>query len=135
MAFVGGCSADTPDTSDGDDTSIESEAISGSVAEWSVNVARASAPAGEVTFEITNDGTTLHEFLVVRTDVALGSIPLEGDRFSEDDDSLSVVNEIPEFAVGTTESLTVELEAGKYQLVCNIPGHYENGMHAAFMVT
>jgi uncharacterized cupredoxin-like copper-binding protein len=31
--------------------------------------------------------------------------------------------------------LALDLEAGPYVLICNVPGHYESGMHAAFEVT
>lgn len=144
-AFVGfiagsvaliGCSDDSPDTgSDGTTTEAAGTEISGSVKEWSVEVDEATAPAGDVTFSVTNDGTTLHEFLVVRTDAPDGSIPLDGDAFSENNDSLEVVDEISEFPADTTETLTVNLEPGNYQLVCNLPGHYANGMHTSFTVT
>jgi len=33
-----------------------------------------------------------------------------------------------------TVTFTVDLEAGTYQLVCNLPGHYEAGMHTVFTV-
>ena len=65
----------------------------------------------------------------------LGQIPLEGDRFSEENPKLNVVDEIPEFEVGTIHELTLVLEPGAYQLLCNIPNHYRSGMHAAFTVT
>lgn len=108
--------------------------IEGSVAEWHVRIDNDEALAGEVTFRITNMGTIPHEFLVVKTDALPGLIALSGDRFSEEDESLLVVDEIPEFPVGTTEDLTVTLEPGSYQVVCNIAGHYQKGMYAAFTV-
>lgn len=116
-------------------TEPASGGITGSVKEWSVQVDSPSSPPGEVTFTVTNDGTVDHEFLVVRTDAPDGSIPLDGQQFSEDDRSLTVVDEIPPFAPGSTETLTVTLEPGTYQLVCNLPGHYASGMHTPFGVT
>lgn len=134
LIAVGGCGDDADDTGHTDTTDAD-EVVTGSVSEWAVDVDRDEVPAGAVTFTITNDGTVEHEFLVVRTDVPDGSIPVEESGFSEEDESLVVVNEIPEFAVGTTESLTLDLDAGAYQLVCNLPGHYESGMHTSFMVS
>ena len=90
--------------------------------------------AGEVTFSVTNDGKVGHEFLVVKTEIAPGEIPLDGDHFAEPTDGIEVIDEIGEFAVGTTETLTLNLEAGKYPIVCNLPDHYKNGMHIAFEV-
>lgn len=120
------------------DTTVEEagrpSSVTGEVKEWEVIVDKDSVPAGEVTFTITNVGTINHEFLVVRTVLADGEIPVEGDHFSENLDSISVIDEIGEFASGTSEALTVTLEPGEYQLVCNIPAHYQAGMHTAFVV-
>ena len=109
--------------------------ISGSVSEWKVDVNAMKANAGDVNFTIENKGTIDHEFLVVKTDYEPGKIPLgENNRFDEEDKGLSVVDEIPEWAAGTTGTLKVKLEPGKYQLLCNIAGHYKNGMWKAFEV-
>ena len=120
------------------DTTVEEasgpSSVTGEVKEWDVIIDKDLVPAGEVTFTITNNGTIKHEFLVVKTDLAVGEIPVEGDHFSENLDSISVIDEIGEFATGTTEALTVTLEPGNYQLVCNIPAHYQAGMHTGFTV-
>ena len=96
----------------------------------------ARAIAGDVTFAITNFGTMKHEFLVVKTDFEPGKIPLTSEsRFDEEADGLEVIDEIPEFEVKTTGLLTVKLDPGKYQLLCNIAGHYKAGMYHTFVVT
>ena len=94
----------------------------------------ASAPAGDLTFRIKNSGSIDHEFLVVKTALADGAIPVEGGLFAEDQEGIQVVDEIPQFAAGRTEELTVTLDPGQYQLVCNLPGHYQAGMHTTFIV-
>ena len=132
LIFSYGCGEDNNDTAGGSDSD---GAVTGVVTEWEVNVDQQKAPAGEVVFTVTNEGTIGHEFLVVKTDVADGDIELDGDHFSEENPSLLVIDEIGEYAKETTESLTVTLEPGNYQLVCNLPGHYENGMHTSFTVT
>lgn len=117
------------------DADAVSNEIKGSVAEWGVNVDAVKARAGEVTFTIENRGTIQHEFLVVRTTYEHGKIPLGADnRFDEEDKGLSVIDEIPEWAPGATGTLKVNLEPGKYELLCNIEGHYANGMHVPFDV-
>lgn len=108
--------------------------VGGNLKEWSVGLDASVANAGEVTFTVTNNGTIGHEFLVVKTDIALGKIPLDGDHFAEPTDGIEVIDEIGEFAKGTTETLILTLAPGEYQIVCNLPGHYENGMYAAFTV-
>ena len=133
LIFSFGCGADENDSGASSDS--DDGAVSGTVNEWEVKVDQQQAKAGEVVFTIANEGTIGHEFLVVQTDVADGEIELDGDHFSEENESLLVMDEIGEFAKKTTESLTLTLEPGNYQLVCNLPGHYENGMHTAFTVT
>lgn len=123
------CGADPSDAGGG-----TSNSVTGSVSEWSVTVNAGSEMAGEVTFTIANDGSIGHEFLVVKTDIEVGKIPLDGDHFPEPAEGLEVIDEIGEFPQGTTESLTLMLEPGKYQLVCNLPGHYAAGMHTGFEV-
>ena len=109
-------------------------AVNGVVKEWKVLVDRHTIHAGQVTFTVANEGTIGHEFLVVRTDSADGAIPIEGDGFSENNPSLLVIKEIGEFPIKTIQELTVTLEPGSYQLVCNLPSHYGKGMHTSFTV-
>ena len=124
-----GCGADS-----NDGTNATSNNITGTLHEWVVEVDATTAAAGDVTFTITNEGTIGHEFLVVKTDIAVGEIPLDGDHFAEPTDGIEVIDEIGEFAKGTTESLTMNLTPGTYQLVCNLPEHYEAGMYISFKV-
>ena len=127
------------DAASSDAPSVDQDAvsndISGSVAEWGVTVDAVKAKAGEVSFSIENRGTIDHEFLVVKTTYEHGKIPLGADnRFDEEDPGLTVVDEIPEWKPGTTGTLKVKLEPGTYELLCNIAGHYKNGMHAPLEV-
>jgi len=128
-ATVGACGGDANDSSD-----ATSNDIAGSVKEWAVAVDATTAKAGDVTFTITNEGTIGHEFLVVKTDIENGKIPLDGDHFAEPSEGLEVIDEIGEFPAGETNKLTVTLEPGNYQLVCNLPAHYGAGMHMTFKV-
>lgn len=117
------------------DADAVSNDIKGSVAEWGVNVDAVKARAGDVTFTVENRGTIQHEFLVVRTTYEHGKIPIgANNRFDEEDEGLSVIDEIPEWAPGSSGTLSVKLEPGRYELLCNIEGHYANGMHVPFEV-
>jgi len=129
VTALGACGSDPNDSADATNNDII-----GSVKEWVVDTNASTAKAGEVVFTITNDGTIGHEFLVVKTDIAPGNIPLDGDHFAEPTDGIEVIDEIGEFAKGTTETLTLSLDAGSYQLVCNLPDHYSAGMHMEFTV-
>jgi len=94
----------------------------------------ASAPAGEVTFEVTNSGDKDHEFVVVQTDLALEDLPFNEAEDEVNEDELTVVDEIENITPGETKTLTVTLDAGNYVLMCNLEGHYRKGMRSAFTV-
>jgi uncharacterized cupredoxin-like copper-binding protein len=99
-----------------------------------MNLDSATAPAGSVTFAITNTGTREHEFVIVKTDTAVADLPFDeaADEITEDAAGLVVVDEIEGIPAGATDSLTVDLEPGHYALVCNIEGHFRLGMRADF---
>lgn len=111
--------------------------------EWAVVPASASAPAGEITFEVTNDGPDdVHEFVVLRTDLDAADLPVdEAGAVTEAGEGIEVVDEIEDIPVGETQDLTVTLDAGNYILLCNIyeatedEAHYAIGMRTAFTVT
>ena len=109
--------------------------VTGSVQEWKIDVNSKSIASPDVLFSISNKGTMKHEFVVVKTVFADGKIPVTGDHFKEDQVGVDFVDEISQFAAGTTAELSTTLSAGTYQLVCNLPGHYQAGMHTAFTVT
>lgn len=126
------------------DTSIAGNVVEVTVKEWSVTAPQ-SAHSGDVTFVVTNKGTMPHELLVVRSDALPGQIPLTdsgdppvpvssgADKISEDG-SVGETGGDP-LVPGETRTFTVtNLEPGSYQLLCNIAGHYKNGMWSAFLV-
>ena len=41
--------------------------------EWEITLADTTLPAGEITFNITNDGDKTHEFVIRKTDTAADS--------------------------------------------------------------
>jgi uncharacterized cupredoxin-like copper-binding protein len=49
-----------------------------------------------------------------------------------DEDQVTVVDELEEMAAGASGDLKVNLAAGHYALICNVPSHYAAGMHADF---
>lgn len=119
--------------------------------EWAVLTSESSAPAGEVTFALTNSGEETHEFVVIKTDLSPLDLPTEADgSVSESGAGIEVVDEvedIPSRAGAPSEELTLDLEAGSYVLICNIVeeegemmmegaglAHFQNGMRTAFEV-
>jgi uncharacterized cupredoxin-like copper-binding protein len=113
--------------------------------EWSIQAAPI-APAGDVTFVVTNEGTMPHEMLVIRTNLGPGQIPLTdaGDPPAPVDsgaDKISEEGSVGEtggdpLEPGETRTFTISnLAPGTYQLVCNIAGHYKLGMSTRFTVS
>jgi uncharacterized cupredoxin-like copper-binding protein len=115
--------------------------------EWAVLPDAESAPAGEVTFVVTNDGPDdVHEFVIIKTDVDPGDLPTDatgavdeaGVQFQSGE--MEVIDEIEDIPVGESAELTATLEAGNYVLICNIytadeqEAHYAEGMRVAFTV-
>jgi hypothetical protein len=90
-------------------------------------------PAGKVIFEVRNDGETLHDFVVIDTDLAAADLPVSGTAVDEDAAG-EVVGRTGEIAPGEIEVLTLELDARTYALICNVPGHYELDMFAELTV-
>ena len=119
-------------------------AVDVTLQEFAVLPATDSAPAGDVTFSVTNTGPEdTHEFVVFRTDLAPDALPTgEDGSVDEEGEGLESVNEIEDIAVGDTQSLTVTLDAGSYVIICNIVEdegdetivHYQQGMRTAFTV-
>lgn len=110
--------------------------------EFAVAADPSSVEAGEVEFEVTNEGPDdVHEFVVIRTDLDITGLPTdENGVVDETGEGIEVVDEIEDMAVGDDQSLTVELEAGNYALICNIwdedeqEAHYQEGMRTSFIV-
>ena len=101
-----------------------------------------TAPAGKIYFRVTNEGPNdAHEFVVIKSDLAPDALPVEDGKVPED--QVDFIDEIEPFAVDSTGSITLDLEAGSYILICNVAeveadgeveSHYQEGMHAAFTV-
>ena len=93
-------------------------------------------PAGRVTFVATNTGGLVHELVVLP--LARGA--RAGDRAvtsaDEVDESAAVTEASADCAAGPGDGIrpggagwvTVRLAPGRYELVCNLRGHYRAGM-------
>jgi uncharacterized cupredoxin-like copper-binding protein len=149
VALVAGCSSggsDKKSSKSSSDTGVTAPAqtgtpvavtvgdvngVSGPAMSMTMTVAPASVSAGSVTFTLTNNGSIVHEMVVLKTDTAVDQLQVTGGKVSED----TSVGEVPELAAGKSKSVTLDLAAGKYVLVCNVKDHYTMGMRAPFTVT
>jgi uncharacterized cupredoxin-like copper-binding protein len=104
-----------------------------SLGEWFIHPSVTSVAPGEVRFNVSNDGSVKHEFVIIKTDTAADQLPLAGSDVNEEAAGKSP-GEIAEFAPGTTKSTTLKLTPGHYVFICNVTGHYSNGQHTDFTV-
>ena len=105
-----------------------------------MNVDSKTAPAGPVSFTVTNEGVKKHEFVVLSTDTQAADFPIasfegEKDRMNEDSEGMKNLGETGDMDPGSTQILTMKLPPGHYALVCNLPGHYRMGMYTDFVVS
>ena len=123
-AMLGGCSG--------------SGGVKATESDFKIALDSTSASSGDVTFNVVNNGPSVHEFVVFKTDLAEDSLPTKKENgaviVDEEGSGLTAIDEIEDIAEGDTQDLTVDLDAGKYVLICNLPTHYQLGMHAAFTV-
>ena len=102
------------------------------LSEWAIKPSAAKAKAGSVEFAVTNKGATAHELAVYQTDAAADKLPQAGGAV--DEKQVTVVGRTASLDANKTESKKMDLKAGKYVLVCNLPAHYGQGMRVAFTV-
>jgi uncharacterized cupredoxin-like copper-binding protein len=105
--------------------------------EFKVEFSTMDIPAGPVTFNVTNGGSVVHEFVVFRTEDAEDALPTndEGTEVVEDDSSLQSMGEVEDVDPGSSKSFDATLEPGNYVAICNVAGHYSSGMHIHFTVS
>ena len=135
LLFVAACNGDDGDA---DPMATEPAAAETSVdvrlIEFAVELSVDSVPAGTVTFNTSSEGAIFHNVKVIATDLAPDALPIDDALFAVDEEQVDVVASTADLDPGEQETLTVELAAGSYVLICNIPGHYEGGMATAFTV-
>ena len=107
-----------------------------------LRAAPASVPAGEVSFAVRNMGSRAHELVVL----PLASGQRAGERAVDGtgrvDESGSLGEASASCASGAGEGIepgtmgwvTLDLPPGHYELVCNLPHHYANGMYQEIVV-
>jgi len=106
--------------------------ITATLTEFAIAMSASSAPAGPVTFNVTNAGTMVHEFVILQTDILAKDLPLVDNVVVEDD--YSPVGEVPETEAGKSGTFSATLAAGHYAIICNIAGHVAAGMVIDFTV-
>ena len=107
-----------------------------SKATMGVTAEPASAPAGEITFEVANDSKDMvHEMIVAPVADPAVPLPYDPENQRVEEDTAGDLGEVSELDPGQSGALRLTLKPGTYILYCNVPGHYVLGMWTLFTVT
>lgn len=111
-----------------------SRTVAVTLTDSAITLGQATAPAGAITFTITNTGYVAHELVVLQTSIAQDQLPPDpaNVKIVQQPGSVGIASNI---AANASTTLTLTLAAGAYVLICNMPNHYRDGMHVGFTVT
>jgi uncharacterized cupredoxin-like copper-binding protein len=101
--------------------------------DFKITAPRRPVRAGDVSLSVHNKGPDSHELIVVRKQ--RGELPLRQDGQTVDEDALerSTAGALEPQKPGG-HRLRVHLAPGRYELFCNMSGHYLGGMEADLVV-
>jgi uncharacterized cupredoxin-like copper-binding protein len=141
LLLVGAACSSNNDSSNGASSGStgSSSATSGGVGatekDFAITLDTTTAKAGSVTFDITNQGPSTHEFVVLKSDLPADQLPTTDEgTVDEKAEGLEDVDEVEDLAAGSSQTLTANLDPGNYVVICNLPGHYQQGMNAELTV-
>ena len=105
-----------------------------SLTEWKV-VVGGTINSGNTNLTITNIGVAPHELLVFKSDRAPAAYPTDasGD-IKEEGAGVTLVSDGDNIDPGGSQARSIKLVPGKYLFVCNIAGHFKQGMFAVVTV-
>jgi hypothetical protein len=105
-----------------------------SLTEWKVTVV-GTIKSGKTDLTITNAGVAPHELLVFKSDLKPSAYPTDaaGD-IKEEGAGVKLVSDGDNIDPAGTQARSIDLAPGKYLFVCNIPGHFKQGMFTVVTV-
>jgi uncharacterized cupredoxin-like copper-binding protein len=105
--------------------------------DYAISAQQPNVLAGAVELHVTNNGPSAHQLLIFRTDLAPDRLPVSptGGVDEQGAGVQKVFDSAGTIAAGATKTFLASLPPGHYVLVCNLPGHYQSGMHTALTVT
>lgn len=104
---------------------------------------RATVPSGRVSFLVTNGGSINHEMIILPLpdNQIAATRPVGGDGKVDEKGSLGEASATcgegagQGIAPGASGWVTITLAPGRYELLCNLPGHYAAGMYTQLTAT
>lgn len=115
-------------------SAASAETVKVSLVDDAIKIDQPSVKAGKITFDVKNDSMTeVHEMIVIAKPA--GEMPYDAVKKRVIESKLKRFGEVSNLKVGATGKLAVSLKPGEYMLICNIKGHFMDGMKADFNVT
>jgi uncharacterized cupredoxin-like copper-binding protein len=104
--------------------------------EFTLGLSASTTSAGRVRFAITNRGAAIHEVEVftLPSGVDPDKLAIKENVADTEAAGMSALDEVEDIAPLTSTTLGVDLQPGRYLLICNLPAHYQGGMHAMLTV-
>jgi uncharacterized cupredoxin-like copper-binding protein len=98
---------------------------------YHVRVAETALQAGKIGFDVHNDASVEHEFVVFETELPADRLPLgkDGDVIEDSPQLHNAADSGSSIRAHGARAVITDLAPGHYALVCNLPGHYHLGMH------
>jgi uncharacterized cupredoxin-like copper-binding protein len=129
LALVAGCSSGTSNKA------ARAPSVRVQERDFRITIKPARVRAGTVRLVLSNKGPDTHELLIVRS--SRRGLPLRTDGLTVDEAAVdrATVGVIEGREPGSSEEMVLHLKAGRYELFCNMAGHYLGGMHAELVVT
>ena len=107
--------AATPSSSEAPAGPAEAQTVTATEGEMYIELSTEDLSAGSYTFEVGNEGSATHDFVV--------------ERDGEDVAATETIDP------GGTTTLTVDLESGEYVFYCSVGNHRAQGMEVTVTVT
>jgi uncharacterized cupredoxin-like copper-binding protein len=129
LALIAGCSSGTSNKA------ARAPSVRVQERDFRITIKPARVRAGTVRLVLSNKGPDTHELLIVRS--SRRGLPLRTDGLTVDEAAVdrATVGVIEGREPGSSEEMVLHLKAGRYELFCNMAGHYLGGMHAELVVT
>jgi uncharacterized cupredoxin-like copper-binding protein len=101
--------------------------------DFHITVAPTHVPAGDMLLVVRNQGPDTHELIIVRSQARL---PLRRDGLTVDEPALDPVTvaSLDGAGPGAVRRERLHLAPGRYELFCNMAGHFMAGMRGELVV-
>jgi uncharacterized cupredoxin-like copper-binding protein len=104
--------------------------------DMAIKLDQSSVKSGKVTFDVTNEAMSEnHEMVLIRLKNKNQTLPFLKDKHRVDENQVMSLGEVADLKPGDRGTLTATLKPSAYELMCNVKGHYEAGMHTVLTVT